>query len=377
MERPMKKIIATLLALIVLFSITSCSRFYEPVESTEEEARTVMTLKFGNKTYEVRYELYRAFFLTYKSEVDGGDESVWVGDNKDEYVKKIDAMILDGILEIYSTLALAESLGIDPYSTEVGKKVNDYVNMSVEGGDIDGVSYPGYKSYEDYLASLKELNLNYSVQTLLFRYAIVADMIDEYYIGKLTEEDIDAGISLGQLKYTEEDVHAFYGSEDCVRLLRTFVSEEMSYDHKARAERVRDAIASVANEGEDSVRKKMIAEGSTTTVPELENGYTLGRHTLLEAYYGKMVDAAFSLDTGEVSEVVTIHDGTQIIHYILYRAEKSEEHYEQNYSAIAYVYLRHKIGCFYNDTETDMRESVVYTDFLKNLDRSGVSMGGR
>ena len=371
----MKRIIALLLVLLTVVSIVGCSRFYEPQESTEEESRTVMTLKYNNKTYEVKYELYRAFFLTYKSEIDGGDESVWTGEDKDEYVARIDAMIIESVIEIYSTLALAESIGIDPYSTEVGKKVNEYVNLSVEGGDLGGVSYPGYKSYDDYLKSLKEKNLNYSVQTLLFRYAIVADMIDDYYIGTLTADDIADGISLGKLKYTAEDVKSFYYGDECVRLLRTFVSEEMSYDHKARAQRVRTAIAAAAAKGdEDDVRDKMIAEGSTNTVPELENGYTLGRYSLLESYYGKMVDAAFELEVGEVSEVVTIHDGTQIIHYILYRAEKSEEHYQANYAMIAYMYLKNEIGSYYDATECAMRESVQYTDVLKNLDHSGVTM---
>ena len=61
----MKKLIALLLILAAILTLSSCKKnFYEPVESTELEATTVMTLKYGGRTYEVKYELYRAFFLT-------------------------------------------------------------------------------------------------------------------------------------------------------------------------------------------------------------------------------------------------------------------------------------------------------------------------
>lgn len=371
----MKKLVALLLLIGCILALVGCKEIYEPQESTEEEARVVMTLKHGNNTYSVKYELYRAFFLTYKSTVDGGDDGVWTGDSKDEYIEKIDGIIIDKILDIYSTFALAQSLGIDPYSTEVGKLINDYINISVDGGVIGGVTYLGYPGYTEYLESLWKKNLNYSVQTLLFRYAIVTDMIDEYFIGNLTEDDIDAGVlSLGALKYTEDDVRDFYFGDGCVRVLRTYISEEMDTDPEARAERAREAILDAAERGESAVRDEMINQGSTTTVPELENGFVIGKHNLSSFYYSDLTDAAMSLDVGEVSEVVSIHDGELLKYYIVYRAEKSEEHLEDNYAQIAYIYVRNTIGSRYNEVKEAMKGGVQYTDYLKSLDRSGISM---
>ena len=65
----MKRIIATLLVLATILTVSACKKKanYDPIESTEEEARTVMTFVMDEKEYEVKYELYRAFFLTYKS----------------------------------------------------------------------------------------------------------------------------------------------------------------------------------------------------------------------------------------------------------------------------------------------------------------------
>ena len=374
----MKKIIALLLTLAALLTLAGCkNKVYEPVESTDEEAETVLTMTFGNKTYEVRYELYRALFLTYRDEVDGGKRDVWSGPEKDKYISEIQAIIISRAADIYSTFALAESLGIDPYSTEIGKKVNEYVNMSVDGGDINGVSYTGYESYEAYLEALEALYLNYSVQTLLFRYAIVADKIDEYYMGSLTEDSLENGSTEnhdGALKYTKDDVLAFYNSDSCVRVLRTFVSEDMDLDPKSRAERVRSAILAVASGGESAVRKEMITQGSTTSVPELEAGYVIAEHNLSKSYYSAMVDAAFSIKEGELSEVIPVHDGNKMAYYVLYRTAKSAEHFEANYPAITYVYLRNEIGKQYDATAKAMISTATATDVLSSLDHSAISM---
>ena len=372
----MKKLLALALIIVTLFSLISCTTTtYEPVESTEEEAQTVMTLSYGGKSYEVKYELYRAFFLTYKSEIDGGDESVWTSDVKDEYINRINECIIDSVLEIYSTIALAESIGIDPYSQTVESKINEYIKIGVEGGDRGGISYEGYESYEAYLASLKALNLNYSAQTLIFRYSILVDMIDDYYLGEINENDVANGnLSLGKLSYTKDDVLTFYNSDDCVRLLRTYISEEMDNDPKARAERVKNAISSVATRGESAVRDEMIGQGTMNTVPELEEGYVLGKYNLALLVYSDMVEEAFSLSLGEVSDVVKIHDGNQMLYYILYRAEKSAEHFERNYTEISYIYLRHTVGSYYESFRESMKPSVSFTDAYSTINHSQISM---
>ena len=372
----MKKLIAVMLLLAACFAFSGCKKdgkkYYEPVKSTKEEATTVMTLKCGDETYEVRYELYRALFLTHRSEVDGGDPTVWSGPDKATYIERIQEIILDNVVDIYSSIALAEDLGLEPYSKSVDTEIKEYVLVSVDGGTMDGVTYLGYDSYDDYLDSLRDMYLNYSVQELIFRSTIASGMIDDYYMGVLTEEQIEAGVvgnPAGKLKYTEQDVLAFYESDDCIRVLRTFVSEDMDTDPEARAQRVR-----AAENGEESVRWEMIAQGSTTSVPELEAGYVMGRYNLSGTYYEKMTDVAFDLEVGEVGEVIRIHDGERMSYYIIYRAEKSGEHYDENYASIAYIYLRDRIGRIYESYADELRDSVSYTDYLKGLDHSTISM---
>lgn len=376
----MKKLIALALLLASLFALSGCrnkDKYYEPVESTKEEATTVMTLKYGKKTYEVKYELYRALFLTYRDEVSGGDNSVWQGPNKDEYIEKIQARILERVADIYSAIALADELGLKPYSNDVEKEIKEYVKISVDGGAKGDTTFDGYGDYDAYLASLKALYLNYSAQALIFRYAIVSDMVDKYYMGELTEDQIASGVEgnpEGKLSYTKENVLEFYNSDKSVRILRTFVSEDMDLNPEARAERVREAILNASWGGEEAVRYAMIDQGSTTAVPELEAGYVMGMYNLSGTYYEEMAREAFALEDGGVSEVIRVHDGERMSYYILYRAPKSNEHFEENYPSIAYVYLRNEIGKKYEHCAADLKANVSYTDFLKNLDHSGISM---
>ena len=373
----MKKIISLLLIIAALFSVTSCSEdFYEPVESTEEEARIVLTFSYGGKSYGVRYELYRALFLTYKSDVDGGNPAVWSGPDKDTYIAKIQERIINRAADIYSTFALASELGINPYSGKVDEQVNEYVNMSVDGGDYLGVHYDGYQDYDAFLAALKAKSLNYSVATLMFRWSIVSDMIDEYYIGSRTEEGLSVGIDAteGHIDFTREDVEAFYYSEETVRLLRTFVSEEMEHTPEALAG-VLDSIAAKIPKGDEAVRKAMISNGSLIAATELEEGYVMGKYNL-ERAYAEMVELAFTLKVGEIGGPVEIYDDNEdeFRYYILYRIDKSSTHFEKNYNSIAYIYLRNEVGKEYKRVSDELIRSVTPTDVLASLDHASIAM---
>lgn len=370
----MKKIIALFLVLASLFLLVGCGdSFYEPVESTELENTTVMTIKLDGRTYEIKYELYRALYLTHKSTVDGGDDSVWSGDEKDKYIEKINAIIEERIADIYGAFAACYRAGLDPYSTAVGKKINEYIKISVEGGTLGGVKYEGYGSYEKYLEKLAELNLNYSVQTLLFRYSIALDMLEEHYIGTISVDDIKNGvISDGDIEYSESVVRAFYNSGECIRILRTYVSENQSTELEDVANRVRSAIAEAAPRGEEAVLDAMIANLSPIAQAELEQGYLMAEHNLARGYYQTMVDAAFALDVGEVTEPIRIHDGNELRYYIIYKCNKTEDYYTNNYAEIAYIYLKNELGKKLNDTYSGILDNISYTDFLKDLEYSGI-----
>lgn len=376
----MKKLIAMILMLATAISLVACADKYPAVESTEDEARTVITMTLDGKSYEVKYELYRAFFLTYKSQIDGGDASVWSGENKDEYISKIDEMIISRVVEIYSAFALCERIGVDLYSKDVEKKIKENVKISVEGGSYGSATLDGYESYDDYLAALKDMNLNYSVQVLLMRYAIAIDAIDTYYIGTASSDDVNANVSVGAIKYTEEDVRDFYFSDDCVRVLRANFQKAISYTPLERAEKLRDTLTDAAaskdtlEEKETAVFNAIIGSGLYSNTAEIKSGYVIGKYNLESSYYGGMTDAAMSLEIGEVSDPVDVVSDVENSYYVLYRTYKSEEHFSENYDSIKYVFLMNYVGEISHGIQDQLKNSLIYTDILQNLNRAAICM---
>jgi hypothetical protein len=305
--------------------------------------------------------------------VDGGDASVWSGPDKAVYVDRINKIITDRVCEIYSAFALCDELDIDLGSSSVDEQIDEYIRHSVEGGD--GVV--GYGSYEEYLAKLKEFNLNYSTQVLLYRYAIAVDLINDYYIGTFDADEItEDKISVGKLQYERKNVEEFYFGDGCVRVLRAFIDPSNYYEHQVseKIEKIHSLIVEAAGYGEERVAAVMI--GNTTMAgSEIENGYVIAEHNLDAAYYGGLTEAAFELAVGEVSEPVYVNDGEIEAYCILYRTEKSDAHFEECYADIAYVFLTNEVGRYLDDYSTRLGTSAMLTELYDEIDHATVSMG--
>ncbi len=360
----MKRIVALFLIIATIFSLVGCmGTFYQPVESTALEATTVMSFEVDGTRYDMKYELYRLFFLNYKNVIDGGDESVWVGENKAKYIAEIEEIIIDRALDIFSVFALARRAGIDPYSANVGKKINEYINTSIEE----------FPSYEDYLAHLKEINLNYSVQELLFRYAVVLELIEEHYIGASSSYEMaEPYFEPGALEYTDEDVREFYFGDGCARILRWTVEDGAYGDTQKKAEEVREKM--LAESSDFGIASVIPNNGSLTDGPEIERGYFLGRYNLNDNIHGALVEATFALEVGEVSDVLRMHNGEKYIYHIVYRAGKSEENYTENKTDITFVYLTDRLGEMQHNKAEELMANTARTSFLENLDFSTISM---
>lgn len=364
------KITALLLALLTAFSLASCGDAnYEPVPSSAEENMVVLVFDDGTERYELRYELYRALFLNYKSAVDGGDATVWSGDDKNTYIDRINTLIIDRAARIFATFTESKKIGFDPYSGEVDSEIRKLVKLAVEGGEYGGELLAGYGTYDAYLEALKKMNMNYSVQTLMYRYMLASQAIDSYYKGSGDEGFFDPNAEEGSLTYTKDDVQAFYDSDECVRILRAFLQSE--YRTKAEAESLRAQMASKTTELDVAL---CIIQNSLTAGEEVLNGQTVGRYSLDEYYYKDFTDTAFSLPIGQVSGVVEVVSGVNDGYFIIYRAAKSDEHFEKCYDEIADVYVDNVIGKKLDATVTALKSSAEYKDQYYNVTHSGISM---
>ena len=349
-----------IIPLIISLVLISCGTKYEPVESTADEARVVFTVSAYGKKHDVKYELWRALYLTYRDSIDSEGE---------EFKSEINELILDRVTDIYSVLALCDKLGINLYSASVEKQIEDYIAAAVEG--TDGTE--GFESYEDYLLALKKMNLNYSVQVLLLRYAIGLEALDDYYIGTFNAEDIKDSFTIGDIAYTKEDIKEYYYSDKCVRVLRAHIQADAYYEPMEYAKTVKDRMENAAITGESAVATVIINTGLTAPL-EVARGYVIARHNLDRFYYSDMTNAAFELDMHEISDPILVNYGEGDVIFVLYKAEKNDAHFEQSYSEIAYVYLADTVGERISELTELLAESVSYTDFFDTLDYSEVSM---
>lgn len=364
------KILSLVLLLLVLFSLSGCEdEKYPPVESSREEAKVVMTLEYEGERYEIKYELYRALFLSNKSSVDGGDASVWSGEEKDRYISEINEIIVTRASEIYSAIHLAHKLGIDPYGEDVEKEIDDYIELSVEGNDADILGFGG--DYDAYLSHLKANNMNYSVQRLLFRYSVLMKMINEYYFGY---EDEVLGTIKGEYSYTEDDVRAFYFSDDSARVLHAYLQGSYLSDVEERMTRIRDSILDMSESRDVAL---YIINNTTVTPTDLifggeVSGVVIGRNSL-GSTYSAYTDAAFSLSDGELSEVIKMSDAEES-YYLVYKLGKDEGHLERCYDDIVASYLNSVVSDELYEICDRLSDSVSKTVGYEDVQHSDISM---
>ena len=365
----MKKLFALILVFAALLSFSACKdELYPPVESTEEESRVLMTFKIGKDEYNVKYELYRALFLNYAQEYDGGDRSFWSTAESEDAKAKINERIEGMCADIYSVIHHAKSIGYDVYSADADTIVAQLVSKSVNGY-VDGESnFEGFGGdYDAYLAALREMNLNYSVQDLLYRYSIATEKINEYYAGKKDESSFAP--QNGALCATDDEIRAFYYGEDAVRVLLVTL-DSRSYTH-TRAEEIRNKINSLADEKEVS---SYIVSFTATAAEDAFDGVLIGRYSLDSAFYSAVTKSAFSLGIGQASDIVEVSTGDTSCYYILYRVEKSDDHLTEKSESIRDVYIANEIGKRLANDKNALLSSLEKTENYNSIIHSQISM---
>ncbi len=371
----MKRIISLILILIMLLSLAACGTKYPPQESTEEENRVVMTLKLDNKSYDIKYELYRAFFLTYKAEADGGNPDVWTSAQKEEYIEKIDEKIIDILSEIYSAFHLCDKIGIDIFSSSYDDEIEDYIDFGVKRIILNHMlqnedELTEEEAYAIYLKNLKENNLNYQTHILLYRYELALEEIEEYYLGTFNPESPNPYDKEGELEYTRADVEGYYNSDASARIIEAFISCDAG-NAESRAESLREKMIQKANAGKIDEMISAIAGESLSSENEIKNGIIIGKYELNRMYYKEYTDVAFRLEDTEVSEVIEI-DG--VGYYIIYKCEKSSEYLESNYTNVEVSYCGNEVSKIREQIREGLASSASKTDIYTTISHSDIKM---
>lgn len=345
-----------LICFLLLFSLcagilTGCSAKYPAQKSTGDESRVVMTISLDGEKYDIKYELYRALFFARHTELDGGDAGVWASSESEQYVEKINELIASDAAKIYAAIHIAEKLGFDLYSKEVKKQIEEYIATSVEGNEADIIGYGG--DYDAYLAALSDRGINYSVQELLFRYAIALEKINEYYIG--TSDDA-LGYIPGEYEVTDSEVRDFYFGDESVRILHAYMQADVVTDAEIKMQTLAESISSLEPlEAALYIINHTAATPTDLIINKNVSGIVFGKYTV-NSVYEEYSSAAFALSAGEVSELIEINDGSRG-YYVIYGLEKSEQHFEDCFEDVKAAYLDNLIGLEIQMVQTALAES--------------------
>ncbi|MBO5906910.1 MAG: hypothetical protein J6Q85_01990 [Clostridia bacterium] len=366
----MKKILLLIVALFATVALCSCSNTYDPVPSTEEEARVVIELNIDGTRYDVKYELYRALFIGNRAVVDGGDTTVWSGDNADEYITKINEIIKEKASYIYSVLHAAIKVGINPYSIDADNVVAEAIRISVEGDDNKG--YTGHGSYENYLSALAAEGLNYSVADLLIRYSWAYEKLYTYYKGTT---DSFGNLTGGKLDTSDQALLEFYNSDDAIRVLDAFFAEGIRTDFWL--ESFRNTLASKDSDVQKAlyiitnssvVSSELLIEGEVV-------GITVGRYSLEELYYSEYTSVAFSMQPGEVSGVIHVdgvNDGESDGAHIIVKLDKDEAYFNNQKDAVLEAYISNEIGKVIYSAKSTLFASASLTENYSKITHSAL-----
>ncbi len=357
----MKKLLFIFTMIMSLTLLIGCSSDkYPPIESTKEEAETVITLKIEDKEYGVPYELYRALFLNNKSRVDGGNAEAWSGDGASAYIDKINSFIINDAVEIFSVLHLASTIGFDPFSDKTDLKVKEMFESDIESYGAYNKIEGDDKKYEAFLENLKENNLNYGAADLLYRYALAENAIDSYY--------------RTDYKYSKEDVKGFYNSDNCARILQSYF--QAGVKTYAAVEKYHGELLEINDEMALAI--KIIGSTAATETDLIDNGkisgIVVGRYSLSQRKYSNYINEIFETSDGELSDIITLGGTNADGYYIAYRLEKSDEHFETFYPAIANSYLDNIVGGILGGMENELDESRVFTDAYYAISHKDISI---
>lgn len=309
------KVVCCAFAFLLFMSIISsmlysCGDKYEKdiPKSTSDDLRVVMTI--GD--YEVPVELYYYYFMNYKNQYDGGDNSYWddieTNESKAAELEEIRASIIESIADCAATFDLCLKYDIDPDGKSVTSAVNDTVIDYIEN-QFGGV--------DEYLKNIESAYMNDSV----FRYTM------KYF--ECQTRLYQAMIEEGTIPSDDETVFNYIingGFCHAKQILILNDEGENPADNYAKAKEALNSASTgidfdtlVAKYGEDM---NMISN---------PDGYYFTHGELIEEFE----KAAFALDVGETSGIVESHLG----YHIIKRCEIDPDYVVNNFDDFKESYL--------------------------------------
>ena len=335
----MKKIICAVLIVTFLLCLYSCYGKDEAA-SDEPSAETVteqesyvptdisgIAAPFSINGIDVPYALYRYYFANVRYKYDGGDESYW---EENDYTEEIRAEVMRYIRRSYAMEECAKQYGVELTEAEKAKVEQSIMTDRLQYADDD-----------EYYRSLDGNFL--TVDT--FRYVEETASLEEKMLDYLTSEASGPKIS------------------DNPALIRRYID-----NYVIRC----DHILILNNEGDDVNENETLINElyekllSGADFEQLKEQYSEDEQTKYSGtgYYMAegdisqiLSDAAFSLEVGQMSGVISAPYG----YHIVKRLEKDEDYIENNLSGVFLsFYQSHMLGEMLKKIMAD--QNIIYDD---------------
>lgn len=331
------RICAGIIAAASVMTVCACS---SALKSSSSESETVMTID----GIEVPYEMYRyavmmhlrdrsQFILAeeeataetaeapadtdgdtvdekYAAEIIAEAEKYLDEDEKKALADEVNGYALETLAKIYSIFTLAKECGIDPDSENIEKMTD----MKLE--EIRAT----YDSTKDYVSTLKLYYMNDSVYRVLTKYEVV---YDEIYTAYLKD---------GTLAKTEDFATEYIKADTGARAKQILISFDRHSESEAKelCESVLSELSATAAPG-GSVSEDVFDSFTDKYGEDLYTFKNRDGYYLPLGYYDEAFEeTAFSLEIGEISDVIRTSSG----YCIVMRCEKDDEYIANNASKL-------------------------------------------
>lgn len=296
MKRSLRTLAAVLAALALLLPLSSCKK---SAGLPAEDTRTVLLV---DGKYAVSYDLYRYFYLNYKT---GYTDADFAEGKAAQTEAELREQCFYGLRSLCATLSLAADYGITPEDGDIKAAAETSVSEAIE--TLGGKS--------EYAASLKE---NYMTDSV-FRFMMAAQACEDKLFSTLTT-------GLGLIETDDEKILSVLRGDGCVRIVQVLISKTNGFSDEKNRETA-DKVLRLAREGEDFDR--LIANYSND-YSMTSDGYYFTRGYMLE----EVEKASFALAVGEISDVVVSRSG----YHVIKRLPKEDSYLAENLSTLKAQY---------------------------------------
>lgn len=331
-----KAVISAVLCLAIMSSFASCGKNIASATKSDKE----IVMKVGE--YEVRRDLCEYFRKNFEIQYGlTSDVLDKLGDSEKEAAySKLDESTVNSVKKLYSIYLLASENGISPDDEELSSRVDDYVS-SVINSEYDG-------SEKELRRDLEEQNMTYDT----FLKTVEATELQNMLYMKL--------ISDGKIEQNADVLTDAFLNSEMVRTKHILVNypdtltpNDIVNDYADAKEKIADKVEKIVSEIKDGKDFDLLIDKYNNDALMMKNTdgsyFTKGNKDLSYEI------TAFSLEIGEISDVIYTSEGACIIK----RLELSEDYIEKNLYSLIESYSEGIFNIMLEDAAERLEVSTV------------------